>query len=275
MKDIFKFKPYRKTESFYANLSALFLSSSIIFGPIAIIFGAILFRCYAIYLDDLDVLVYTVTCLVLFIISFYFFNLSFSKYKDMKKYVLKNLVKPRNNKDSYSDIYVLGTLVLLLLFVTSIYFINNNYKEKIKKLDSLKTSINDRLDKVSFTDRYKYIIIKNDNFTSSIPINKNINLSIVGGYFNYEVDSNTNTEDIINDFDNIMKVLFSHMNNYTYEEYYNEVNEELRESINNYKNGSLNDVYLYKRVFNNEKRIIRNLSVTMKGDKVIISLSYI
>ena len=64
------------------------------------------------------------------------------------------------------------------------------------------------------------------------------------------------------------------MNNYKYEEYYNGVNNDLRDAINNYKNGSLNDVYLYKREFNNEVKITRNLSVTLKDNKLMISLMY-
>ena len=68
MKDIFKYKPYKKNESFYSNLSALFLSMIIIFGPISFIFGSILFKCYAIYLDEMDVTIYAVTSLMILII---------------------------------------------------------------------------------------------------------------------------------------------------------------------------------------------------------------
>ncbi len=275
MKDFFKFKPYKLTESFYANLSALFLAMSIITGPISIIFGLILFECYSVYLTEDDITIYLFSTIVLFAISLFLFVKTYKKYKKTENQLIKTIVKPRNIRDSYNDIYVLGTLTVILIFVTSIYFVNNNYKERINKLNNIKTSISNNLnDKVTYADKYKYLLVQSDKFNSSIYLDKNFNLSLLNTIFNYEESNDVDTEEIINDFDNNIKVLFGYMNNYKYEEYYNGVNNDLRDAINNYKNGSLNDVYLYKREFNNEVKITRNLSVTLKDNKLMISLMY-
>lgn len=274
MKDFLKFKPYKLTESFYANLSALFLAMSIITGPISIIFGLILFECYSVYLVEEDITIYLFSTLILFAISLFLFIKTYKKYKKSEKELIKKVVKPSNVKDSYSDIYVLGTLTLLLIFVTSIYYINNNYKGRINKLDNIKNNISSSLnDKVTYSDKYKYLLIQSDNFSSSIYLDKELNLSLLDTIFNYEIES-TETEEIIKDFDNNIKIIFNYMKDYTYEEYYNGVNNDLREAINNYKNGSLNDVYQYKREFNKENKIIRLLSVTLKENKIMISLNY-
>ena len=275
MKDFFKFKPYKLTESFYANLSALFLAMSIITGPISIIFGLILFECYSVYLTEEDITIYLFSTIVLFVISVFLFIKTYKKYKKAEKQLIKSLVKPRNIRDSYNDIYVLGTLTVILIFVTSIYFVNNNYKERINKLNSYKSSISSRLnDKVTYAEKYKYLLIKSDKFSSSIYLDKNFDLSLLNTIFNYEESYDIDGESIINEFDSNIKVLFSYMNKYKYEEYYNGVNNDLRDAINNYKNGSLNDVYLYKREFNNNVKITRNLSVTLKENKLMISLIY-
>ena len=275
MKDFFKFKPYKLTESFYANLSALFLAVSIITGPISIIFGLILFECYSVYLTEDDITIYLFSTIVLFAISLFLFVKTYKKYKKTEKQLIKTIVKPRNIRDSYNDIYVLGTLTVILIFVTSIYFVNNNYKERINKLNTIRTSISNNLnDRVTYADKYKYLLVQSDKFNSSIYLDKNFNLSLLNTIFNYEESNDVDTEEIINDFDNNIKVLFGYMNNYKYEEYYNGVNNDLRDAINNYKNGSLNDVYLYKREFNNEVKITRNLSVTLKDNKLMISLMY-
>ena len=275
MKDFFKFKPYKLTESFYANLSALFLAMSIITGPISIIFGLILFECYSIYLTEDDITIYLFSTIVLFAISLFLFVKTYKKYKKTEKQLIKTIVKPRNIRDSYNDIYVLGTLTVILIFVTSIYFVNNNYKERINKLNTIKTSISNNLnDRVTYADKYKYLLVQSDKFNSSIYLDKNFNLSLLNTIFNYEESNDIDAEEIINDFDNNIRVLFGYMNNYKYEEYYNGVNNDLRDAINNYKNGSLNDVYLYKREFNNEVKITRNLSVTLKDNKLMISLMY-
>ena len=275
MKDFFKFKPYKLTESFYANLSALFLAMSIITGPISIIFGLILFECYSVYLTEDDITIYLFSTIVLFAISLFLFVKTYKKYKKTEKQLIKTIVKPRNIRDSYNDIYVLGTLTVILIFVTSIYFVNNNYKERINKLNTIKTSISNNLnDRVTYADKYKYLLVQSDKFNSSIYLDKNFNLSLLNTIFNYEESNDIDAEEIINDFDNNIRVLFGYMNNYKYEEYYNGVNNDLRDAINNYKNGSLNDVYLYKREFNNEVKITRNLSVTLKDNKLMISLMY-
>ena len=271
MKDLFKFKPYKKTESFYANLSALFLSMSIIFGPISIITGIVLFKCYSIYLNEVDISMYYGTTLVLLIISIHLFVVTYKKYNKLEKYNIKNIIKPKNIRESYQDIYVLGTLVVLLIFVTTIYFINNNYKEKAHKLNELKYSVSKELNKVSFADKYKYIIINDDSFTGYISVDKDMNLIIQGSRFLLEVPTEEDTESIINKFDNNIKVLFKYMNDYEYDEYYNEVNKDIREAINNYKNGSLNESYNYKRTFNN---INRFLNISLQEEDIVISLSY-
>ena len=275
MKEIFKFRPYQLTESFYANLSALFLAMSIITGPISIIFGLILFECYSVYLTEEDVTIYLFSTLVLFSISVFLFVKTYKKYKKTEKQLIKKIVKPRDVRDSYNDIYVLGTLTLILIFVTSIYFINNNYRDRINKLNTIKTSISNNLnDKVTYSDKYRYLLVQSNKFNASISLDKNFNLSLMDTIFNYEEDNDIGTEEIINNFDRNIKVLFNYMDKYKYDEYYNGVNNDLRDAINNYKDGSLNDVYLYKREFNSDLKVTRSLSVTLKENKIMISLSY-
>ena len=65
------------------------------------------------------------------------------------------------------------------------------------------------------------------------------------------------------------------MEDYEYEEYYNGVNEDLRDALNNYNNESNNNVYSYKREFKNDELVTRSLSVTLKEDKIMISLMYL
>ena len=91
MKDFFKFKPYKLTESFYANLSALFLAMSIITGPISIIFGLILFECYSVYLTEDDITIYLFSTIVLFAISLFLFVKTYKKYKKTEKQLIKTM----------------------------------------------------------------------------------------------------------------------------------------------------------------------------------------
>lgn len=277
-----------KNESYYANLSALFLCVSIALGLGGVVAGSVLTVVYQPILNETLSIVFILISVFLFVVSIIGYGYTHKLYKEIQKQNLKNMIKSSSEVNN-REIYVLGTLVMLIVEVTAIYFANstlsNQYQKYVDSKEEIKSQIADQVDgkvEATYNDDYSKlsVIFNKDYANGSATINltdKNRAMMCDESEIVYMANLNQYNADSMTDefIDYAATILNIYQDGYSTDTLMNELSGNVRVAVNGLLENVDNTNFQYERDFNLSKgKVHRNLSVTRSNQYVTITLTY-
>lgn len=277
-----------KNESYYANLSALFLCVSIALGLGGVVAGSVLTVIYQPILNEYLSIIFILISIFLFIVSIIGYAYAHKYYKEIQKQNLKNMIEAPASTDN-REIYVLGTLVMLIIEVTAIYLANsslsNQYQKYVDSKEEMSTYIANKMGakvEASYNDDYsKMSVILNKDYASGsaslnvtddnkITMCKESEISYSANLDQYNADGLTDEF-----MDYVSTVLNTYDDGFPTDTLMNELSGNVRVAVNGLIENADNTNYQYERNFDlSSGKIHRNLSVTRSNQLVLITLTF-
>ena len=277
-----------KNESYYANLSALFLCVSIALGLGGVVAGSVLTVIYQPILNEYLSIIFILISIFLFIVSIIGYAYAHKYYKTIQKQNLKNMIEAPSVTDN-REIYVLGTLVMLIVEVTAIYLANsslsNQYQKYVDAKEEMSSYIADKMGakvEVSYNDDYSKmsVILNKDYASGSASLNvtdddklmmcKESEISYSANLEQYNADGIT--DEFI---DYATTVLNTYEDGFPTDTLMNELSGNVRVAANGLIENADNTNYQYERNFDlSNGKVHRRLSVTRSNQMVLITLTF-
>ena len=259
-----------KNESYYANLSALFLCVSIALGLGGVVAGSVLTVVYQPILNETLSIVFILISVFLFVVSIIGYGYTHKLYKEIQKQNLKNMIKSSSEVNN-REIYV-STL-------------SNQYQKYVDSKEEIKSQIANQVDgkvEATYNDDYSKlsVIFNKDYANGSATINltdKNRAMMCDESEIVYMANLNQYNADSMTDefIDYVATILNIYQDGYSTDTLMNELSGNVRVAVNGLLENADNTNFQYERDFNLSKgKVHRNLSVTRSNQYVTITLTY-
>lgn len=275
-----------RNESYYANLSALFLNISLCLGLGGVVAASIIKICYSPINESLST-IYIIVSLIFFVVSILLFERCYKKYH---KYQVQNLKKTIDTSKTTNnrDIYVLGTFIMIIIELTTIYFVMTSLNNKTNEIresrqmikNQIVSSLNGQI-KTKLSDDLSILLVnyESENATGSANININGNNASLCNSTSMVFSANLDRYDtnaLISDFNSSVSAMFSaYPATFDIDTLTNGMSANVRSAIEGFKSGNGDSSYVYNRIFTlSFAKIKRTVTCLENNGNIIIDVKY-